>query len=167
MNVEKITRLIRQKGCEPLNFGEAEIEELGLSDAVVDVRQYVGACLTKDGLLASGVRLKSLNGIREENAEPSSPGCHIFPYGYVVIATTIGGNAICLDSKTGNAFWTDHTSYSIDEIKYKDQTTGDWIYLPFAPDSIPKAMALLSSNLESFFLDLLADKLTTQLGSLE
>ncbi|GFZ31504.1 hypothetical protein CSC2_20300 [Clostridium zeae] len=47
-------------------------------------------------MLKSGVRLLSLRGIKEENSS-GEPSLYLTKYGVIAIATTIGGNIICLD----------------------------------------------------------------------
>lgn len=47
-------------------------------------------------ILKSGVRLLSLKSIRDENSS-GEPSMYLVKYGIIAIATTIGGNVICLD----------------------------------------------------------------------
>jgi len=47
-------------------------------------------------ILKSSVRLLSLNSIRDENSS-GEPSMYLVKYGIIAIATTIGGNVICLD----------------------------------------------------------------------
>lgn len=47
-------------------------------------------------ILNGGINLLGLNAIKEENSS-AAPGMYLIKYGVITFATTIGGNAICLD----------------------------------------------------------------------
>lgn len=75
--------------------------------------------------LGDGVRLADLEGIKEENSE-LSPGAYLIKYGLLTFATTIGGNAICMDLNHINngeprIVYADHTwfNFNRDERKVK------------------------------------------------
>jgi hypothetical protein len=86
----------------------------------------------------------------------------------LIVATSIGGNAVCIHSATGKVFWADHDSFSDDSISYKDRASEDWKYLhEYTPANVEKALVPLSNNIESFFIDLLSDRLTEKLDALD
>ena len=106
--------------------------------------------------------------IVREMSEGAAPGSYIRQFGYLVIATSIGGNVLCLHQSTGRVYWTDHTSFSHDMIAFQDQVTGMWEYLyEYTPANVERAMVLISENLETFLTALLTDQLTAQLDILD
>lgn len=84
--------------------------------------------------LGDGVRLANLLGIKEENSS-LSPGALLIRYGLLVFATTIGGNAICMDLNTNNngepkIIYADHTWFSFDESERKLKFTFNHCDIP-------------------------------------
>src|SRR5206468_12508932 len=103
-----------------------------------------------------------------EMAEGAAPGSFIRPYGYLVVASSIGGNAVCFHSPSGKVFWADHVSFAPDCISFKDRTTGEWKYLhEYTPQNVAKALVPLDEDIESFLKDLLKDRLTKKLEALD
>ena len=133
-----------------------------------EVREYLRYCLPSETFLGSGVRVLSWEPIVREMSEGAAPGSYIRQFGYLVIATSIGGNVLCLHQSTGRVYWTDHTSFSHDMIAFQDQVTGMWEYLyEYTPANVERAMVLISENLETFLTALLTDQLTAQLDILD
>jgi hypothetical protein len=168
MNSERIISLVTAKAGSPsVRFEHHQLQDLAASMAHADIRDYLTCCLPVDGYAASGVRIHSLDRIRDEVCAGAGPGGYIFPHGYVVIASSVGGNAVCFHSPSGHVVWADHESFSDDSISYEDRTTGDWRYLPFAAENIQRAVVPLSDDIESFLTDLLHDRLETKLDELD
>ena len=131
-----------------------------------DIAEYLSHCVTKDGYFVSGIRVKGLQDLREENKN-LTPGSQIRPHGYLVIGSSIGGNAVVF-STTGDVLWADHTSYNNpNEIKFENRATGAWEYVPWSAANLRRSMVHLSSSIETFMLDLIAGKLTAQLDKLD
>jgi hypothetical protein len=100
--------------------------------------------------------------------EGSAPGSFIRPFGYLIVATSVGGNVLCLHQTTGRVFWADHDSFSDDMIMFQNQATGSWEYLyEYTPANVERAMVPVSENFETFLNTLLADQLTAQLDALD
>jgi hypothetical protein len=168
MNSERIISLVTAKaGSSPVRYAHHELEDFAGCFAHADIRDYLTGCLTVDGYTASGVRIYNLDRIRGEVCVGAGPGGFIFSYGYVVIASSVGGNAVCFHSPSGRVVWADHTSFTDDTISYKDQTTGKWCYLPFSVENIQRAVVPLNEDIESFLTDLLHDRLETKLDELD
>ena len=55
-----------------------------------------------------------------ENAIGASPGEYLNRFGYEVIGTTIGGNAITRSTDSARIFFADHSWYSDRQICYQD-----------------------------------------------
>lgn len=168
MNTELVQKLITSKARASLvKYDLTELNEFVEYFRDVAIRDYLLSCLTAAGFTASGVYVHNLERIRSEVAPGAAPGSYIFRHGYLVIATSIGGNAICFCSKTGRPVWVDHTSFSEDTISYKDRKTGKWRYLPFAPENMEQAVIPLGHNIETFLIDLLNGKLESKLDELD
>lgn len=123
--------------------------------------------LPKQTSLVSGVRLKSLGGIVEENTGAVAPGGFIFPLGYIVIATSIGGNAVCVNRINSAVCWADHDHFSADGIHGEDRLTGEWMDLPLSHENSRRVLVALESNLEDFLVKLLTDQYTELFDSLD
>jgi hypothetical protein len=168
MNTTRIISLVTTKaGSAPTSYRQHELEEFTSCFGNADIRDYFTYCLPVEGYRASNVSVHNLDRIRGEIRKGAGPGGFIFPHGYIVIASSVGGNAICFHSPSGRVVWADHTSFSTDTISFENQATGDWCYLPFTPENIHKAVVSLNGSIESFLGDLLHDKLTEQLDKLD
>lgn len=167
MDTQAIKKLINQKGTTCTEHTIDELEPIKMFLKQKEIEEYLRFCLTPKGYQASGISLKSLNNIFEENMPDVAPGGYINPFGYLVIGTSVGGNALCFDSNYGNVYWADHDSFTEDGISYEDRETGDWIDLPFTDENIPKALFLLDRNIGDFLNKLLQDKLEKVLDDLD
>ena len=167
MDTSLIARLLCDRGLMPV---PASADELGAFSRVMSHRGiagYLSACLTQTGFAASGVRVKSLPQLREENGEGSAPGGFIFPFGYLVVATSVGGNAICFSAGDGKVYWADHTAFDGNEVAIQNRRTQEWSYLPFSETNIPKALELLDDDMGHFLCRLLQDELDADLEALD
>lgn len=169
MNVNAIMNLVEQKtGKQSKTCSDDALASLAEFLEQPDIADYLRHCAPDEVVGASGVRVLPLAAIEEEMAKGASPGSFIRPYGYLVVASSIGGNAVCLHSPTGKVFWADHTSFAPDCISYKDRSTGEWKYFyEYTPANVQKALVPLSDNIERFLTDLLSDRLTEQLEALD
>jgi hypothetical protein len=154
-------------------FDPAIIEGLGAFNSIVDsflshpvIGEYLTTLTPREIYSASGVRALPLEYIRREIAEGAAPGGYVFPHGYLVFATSIGGNTICFRAR-GDVVWADHVSFTDDLITYKHQASGEWHQLPFKPENIERAVVKLSDDIPAFLADLLQDKLEKRLDSLD
>jgi hypothetical protein len=164
VSLDSVVAAIRERGNETQELNDlAEWQDVASHP---NIAGYLSRCLTRDGYIASGIRVKGFDGLREENTN-RAPGVQIRPYGYLVIATDVGGNAVVF-STAGEVLYADHTSYNnSDEINFEDRATGKWQYVPWSPENVRRSMVLLSSSIETFLLDLLADKLSRQIADLD
>jgi hypothetical protein len=169
MNVKTVVDLVAQKsGKQPKPCDDAALSSLAEFLEQPAIGDYLRNCLPVEVLGASDVRLLPLDAIEQEMAEGAAPGSFIRPYGYLVVASSIGGNAVCFHSPSGKVFWADHASFASDCISFKDRITCQWKYIyEYTPENVEKALVLLADDIESFLKDLLADRLTKQLESLD
>src|SRR5258706_8352191 len=109
MNTTLIKALVRERsGSDPQFYATQDLA--GLEEFLFneDVLQYLQFCLPKVIYGASEVRVLDLESIKAEIAEGAAPGGYIRRFGYLVIASDFGGNAICVHHPTGRVFWVDH-----------------------------------------------------------
>jgi hypothetical protein len=169
MDIEQVRTLVTQKcGQPPQPQDDAALNELVDEAAHPDVREYLRYCLPPETYLASQIRVLPWEAIVREMGEGSAPGSFIRPFGYLIVATSVGGNVLCLHQTTGRVFWADHDSFSDDMIMFQNQATGSWEYLyEYTPANVERAMVPVSENFETFLNTLLADQLTAQLDALD
>jgi hypothetical protein len=168
VDVEKIVELVRSKaGTSPEPVDDVRLAPLGRFLENQDVREYLSRCLAKRGYVASGVNVKAFSELLDENIGEASPGRYIGPYGYLVIATSIGGNAICLHSPSGRVFWVDHSSIYDGGVSFQNKLTGEWTDLPISAENVGAALKPLAEQLEPFLVRLLGDDLLSDLELLD
>ncbi len=130
-----------------------------------DVRQYLTECLVPGGYTASSMAVHDLREIRASTVEGCSPGGYILPYGYLVIADSIGGNGLCV-ATDGRLYWADHETFA-DSITYKHPDTGELEDLEYTLENVQRALIPLSDNFEDFLVSLLTDQLDQRLEQLD
>jgi hypothetical protein len=159
---------MRASGYDPSVIEEHEAfnERLERFIAHPQFGRYLAALTPTEVFGASGVRVLSLDAIREEIQE-LAPGARLFPHGYMPFATSVGGNAICFHAPTGQVVWADHDSFDADDITYKDRDTGDYRTVPFSPEHIAEAVVPLADDFHAFLADLVHDRLKTRLDELD
>jgi hypothetical protein len=117
MNANTIRNLLKQKaGKLPKTRSNEELQSLAEFLEQPDTADYLQHCVLDDVIAASGVRLLPINAIEQEMAEGAAPGSFIRPFGYLIVATSIGGNTVCIHSPTG---------------KYSGQTTPAFRTIPY------------------------------------
>ncbi len=156
----------RKAGNAPVVASDADLELLRTAPGWPTIEVYFRFCLPPEIYIASGVRVFDLWQVRAEVTPGSAPGSHVFPFGYVPFASSIGGNLLCLHSD--GVFWADHVGWYDDTISYCDSATGEWIELPgYSAKNVRRALKCLSPDTEAFLLRLLADQLTSELDALD
>ena len=78
-----------------------------------DIESFVEQCRSSH---RSQIRWCDRKRFIEENAAGTSPGGDLNPFGYYVIGTTIGGNAVVASEADKRICFADHTWYCGDEI---------------------------------------------------
>jgi hypothetical protein len=86
----------------------------------------------------------------------------------LVVATSVGGNAICFHARSGNVVWADHTSFEDEQISFKDRASGQWQYFyEYTAENVQEAVTVIATDMESFLVELLSNRLNAQLDSLD
>ncbi len=155
-----------RSGSAPEKHDKVELSEFAPWLESPCLQKYLTTCLPKETYAASGMRVKSIRGLLDELL--GSPGVDLRERGYLVIASSIGGNAICVDINA-SVFWADHSSFyrDLDLISFEDRSTGNWIKLPFNDQNIRAALIPLSHDFPDFMTQLLHDKLESKLDELD
>ena len=83
---------------------------------------------------------------RENN--DMSPGHYISKFGYFVVGTTVGGNAITLSDNDDNVRFCDHTGWYENELNFvvKD----DYTDRPYTNDNVREAQIVISDTRDGF-----------------
>jgi len=159
---------MRTFGHDPSVIAEHEAFNQRLEQFIAHPQfgRYLGDLTPQDVFGASGVRVLPLDAIRQEIQE-LAPGARLFPHGYMPIATSIGGNAICFHAPTGRVVWADHDSFGADDITYKDRSTGEYRTVCFTAEHVEEALVTLADDVETFLADLLHDRLEKRLDELD
>lgn len=168
MRETNIAKLVERKlGRPPRTRVDEELNTVREFLSHPDIADYLRRYLPHEVLGASGVRVLPFSDIEQEMTT-LAPGVFVRPYGYLVIATSVGGNAICLHNPSGRVFWADHDSFCADSISYKDRASGEWKYLyQYSAANVEKAMVLLADEIPSFLEDLFSDRLSDKLDELD
>ena len=158
---------MRVSGYDPSIIREHELFNERLEPFITHPQfgEYLATLTPKDGYRASGVTALPLHSIRQETQE-LAPGARLLPHGYLVFATSVGGNAVCFDSRSGRVVWADHDSFGENDITYKDRTTGKYRTIPFTTEHVDQAVVPLSNDFATFLTELLHDRLEGRLDAL-
>jgi len=159
---------MRSNGYDPSIIAEHEAfnEYLELFIAHPQFGDYLRSLTPSEVYGASGVRVLPLDAIREE-IQQLAPGTRLLPYGYMPLATSIGGNALCFHVLTGRVVWADHSYFGETTICYRDQGTGDYRTVSFTPENIALAVVPLADDFAAFLTELLDDRLEQRLDELD
>lgn len=168
MNTFLINDLVRYKTSNILYHTDIQLVAFNRVTTNSEIYQYLSTCLSDDDYTASGINVCSFLSLIQENLEEANPGKYIYPFGYLVIGTSIGGNAICFHEQTGMVVWADRACFMPQQVAYKEQNTGKWLYLEgYSDENVNKAMYTISDNIEQFLIDLLNDRLQELLDELD
>jgi len=169
VDISRIRHLVAVKsGREPVILDSERLAPFRLVTSHPHIASYLANCLPEERYTASGVGVCNLERLAEENLAEANPGCYIYRHGYLVVATSIGGNAICFHAPSGCVYWADHAGFSAGRVSYQDRLTGEWVDLEGCTDeNVQRAVELLSENIPQFLEDLLTDRLTGRLDQLD
>lgn len=169
MDIEQLKTLVTQRsGKSPLPLDDSVLRESGYEVLHPDVRDYLCQCLPREIYLASQMRVLPWEAILREMSEGAAPGSFIRPFGYIIVATSVAGNVLCIHQATGRVFWADHDSFSTGMIMFQNRTTHSWEYLyEYTPANVERALVCVSNSIESFLSALLTNQATADLDVLD
>ncbi len=157
----------RAAGEPPRARGISDFAAWLPADASTDVKEYLLQLVCDVGYLASGIRVLSVSGLEAENSEFAHPGRDLLPAGFIVLATSIGGNAICASVDGSGVFWADQSAFGGDLLSFSNPDTGEWIEVEASSTNVPRVLVQLAPSLEEFLTALLNDELLDRLNKLD
>lgn len=166
MNTESIRQLIAAKGVELDAVSPNRVQKFVRVLDNSNIRDYLTNCISRDGFRASGLSVKNLETLEMENLDEAAPGMYIYPYGYLVVATSVGGNALCFHAVTNRVYWANHGNFYDDQVSYRD-VSGLWVDAAATSDNVEKAMALVDEDIETFLPKFLRDEFEDRLDALD
>ena len=171
MNVQRIRTLVAERSGET-PAAEPRARFAVLEPALDDdaLREYLLHCLPRESYLASGVTVHDARGILDEAL--GAPGEVVLPFGYVPIASTIGGNVVVVRTRgegRATVYGADHERLgSTLWVTYPDPATGELRDVrDYDAGHVERALEPLGSDLEDFLVALLTDRLSERLGALD
>jgi len=168
MNTIHVQDLIAGKGVRLVTHSRGDLVSFETVLRNPAITTYLTECLTTADYTASGVfmggMLESLKALNSDLL----PGACLFPHGLLSIARDVGGNTICVDSRTGWVFFADHGRFDDTGVSYPNpERIGEWIGVDeLTYQSILKALIPLSTSFDMFLVDLLQDRLEDLLDEL-
>jgi len=113
-----------------------------------EIETFINQCLP---ISSDEIRWCDEQRFLNENMEHVGPGGFLNPYGYYVIGTTIGGNAIIINHHDNIVSFADHTWYNEDSISYQD-IAGDneWYYLSYSSANVKKSLFTIAYTYGDF-----------------
>jgi hypothetical protein len=113
-----------------------------------DIREFIIQC---KNAASREIRWVDAIGFSGENIQGAAPGGYLNRFGYYVIGTTVGGNAIVLGDDDERVLFADYTWYSDDEINYEDIAgDGEWHTLPMDASNMRQSLYELARNQSDF-----------------
>jgi hypothetical protein len=86
-----------------------------------------------------------------ENLPGVCPGDHLNRFGWYVIGTTVGGNAIVVRADDPAVYFADHTWYGDEGIHYQDLAgDGRWRTLPLTAEGVRESLLKLAESVDDF-----------------
>lgn len=99
---------------------------------------------------ASGGTLLNTESIKEE-IENLAPGALIFPFGYLPLWSSVGGNQVVYGLREAAFYWVDYTAFDADNGSMFLQGTNTEV--EYNSDNITQGMLLISQDSPEKFLD--------------
>lgn len=160
LNLELLVSEIREAAAQTPRHRPSAAQSFSKVAHHPDIVTYLTHCVCDEGYVAEKLRIFGFSRLLEENLESVVPGDLIHPFGFLVLANSVGGNAMCADAGTGHVYWFGRSQFSEFSITWKDPVTGEsQVTEDYSAESIRKAGIKLSDSLEQVFHDLFAGEL--------
>ncbi|MCR5609127.1 MAG: hypothetical protein K6G26_08705 [Lachnospiraceae bacterium] len=142
--------------CKPEEYRIEKLKEL-FGDKVNKIIDFYSKYEPDEiPLLESYVNLLGIDWIIMENTE-LSPGAFLSKHGFYVFATTVGGNALCINTNEANdgdasVYIADHSRFYYNDETDQAKIMGEeaWIYHELNYDSIVKFSPKIESSFFTF-----------------
>lgn len=127
-----------------------------------DIREFVDCCRA---IGSDEVSFCDAESFADENIDGAAPGGFLNPFGYFVIGTTIGGNAVVVGETDPRVCFADHEWYDDEEISYQD-LAGDrqWRTVPRTAETVRDTLFELATTREQFLASLRSGAIDRTLG---
>lgn len=133
-------RCFQERACNEREDGRTLTATVAMDELLIRIKAFkrAGDCQ---------VRWCDERRLLEENEAGVSPGGDINLFGWWVIGTTVGGNAIVVRTDGAGVYFADHTWYTGSQIYFKD-FSGDreWHSLPFDSDGVRRSLYRLAAD---------------------
>ena len=91
----------------------------------------------------------------DENMEGVSPGGYLNRFGWYVIGTTGGGNAVVVSRDDPGVYFADYTWYDDKEIDFQDyRNNGEYVRVEFNEPNVRRSLFPLAGSLEEFLANI-------------
>lgn len=113
-----------------------------------DVEPFIRRCIEAEAAKSPWiVRWCDEERFAAENSLGVNPGEFLNRYGYFVIGTTVGGNAVAVSDQSDAAVFADHCWYADDWIYYQDlQGSKEWVELPWSSENFLRSLFPLAES---------------------
>jgi hypothetical protein len=160
LDLELLVSEIREASAQTPRHRPSAASTFGKVSHHPDIAAYLTHCVCDDGYLAEGLQVCGFSRLLQENHESAALGKLIHPHGFLVLATSIGGNALCADAGTGHVYWFGHSQFTEHWIMWKDAETGELREADeYSPENIRAAGIKVADSVEKVFHDLFAGEL--------
>lgn len=103
----------------------------------------------------------------EENAPEVAPGGYLNRFGWLVVGTTVGGNAIVIREDESGVYFADHTSYPDSEVSYPNTSGRGWTYEPLTADGVRRLLVTLAATDEEFAQQTASGEIDERIGEFD
>lgn len=107
----------------------------------------------RDRLARAGTQVRWCDDVRlrDEHVAGAGPGGWLARFGWYVVGTTIGGNAIVVGEDDPGVYFADHTWYSDEGIDYQPEPKSTrWVSLPLTPEHVRTSLWRVADSIEDF-----------------
>lgn len=150
-----IEQIRKRSEQDPLVLTEADLAGVLPPEAASEVVEYFTRMLVPESYEASGIYIVGRDDLADAMQE--CPTELIASFGFIVVATSIGGNAVVVEARTGDVFWADHDSFNdvTDTIScpppLHERKTGDWTYVKgYSLENILRALGRFDMKIAAF-----------------
>jgi hypothetical protein len=134
-----------------------------------DMEPFIQLCIDAEGSAQSWTaRWCDERRFSAENSIDVSPGEFLNRYGYYVVGTTVGGNAVAVSDSNDAVVYAGHSWYSDDCICFQDlQSSKEWIEIPWSPENFLRSLFPLARSRQELIRMIRTGELTKVLDEID
>ena len=168
MDTQRVRNLLVEKGCDFSSTNTDRILSVVSCQSVCNqVHTYCTDLMTTEGVMASGLGLLGSDRVFDENHPDVTPGRMLNKYGFLVLAISIGGNALAVHVESGVVYWAEKSTFFYEGKVALREPSGEYSYQDCSPRAVEEALTKLSDDLGGFLYMLLADELIEKMNELD